>query len=73
MKYINREMTTQDRPCTIRFVLNAEKVNTIRYDSEPYETAQGSSRQFNLYMPREVFWDTHVPHEITVQFAVDLK
>jgi len=66
MKYINRDMLTQDRPCAVRFVPNSEKVNTIRYDSEPYETTRDSIRQFNLYVPREAFLDFPIPDELTI-------
>jgi len=72
MKYINCEMLRQERPCAIRFILNSEKVNTIRYDSDKYESARGEIRQFNLYIPREVFLDIPIPDQLTVQIGVDI-
>jgi len=73
MKYINSEMLSQDKPCTVTFVLHSEKVNTIRYKSTPYDTVRNQIRQFDLYVPREVFLDTSVPDELVIQIAVDLK
>jgi hypothetical protein len=70
MKYINPEMLTQDKPCGVRFTLHAEKVNTIRYKSEPYDTVRGRIRQFDLYVPREVFLDEPIPEELILQIAI---
>jgi hypothetical protein len=61
MKYINSEMLRQDGPCELTFRLHSEKVNTVRYQSEPYETLKNSVRQFDLYVPREVFLDATPP------------
>lgn len=72
MKYINAEMLLQDRPCQIIFKLHAEKVNTVRYKSEPYDTIRGQIRQFDLYVPREVFLDVPIPDVLVLQIAADV-
>ena len=72
MKYINTEMLRQDKPCNLTFVLHSEKVNTIRYQSHPYETVRNQTRQFDLYVPREVFLDSPIPDDLIIQIAVHL-
>lgn len=72
MKYINREMLLQERPCEITFALHSEKVNTIRYQSEPYESVRGQTRQFDLYVPWEVFLDTPIPDMLVLQIAAKI-
>lgn len=58
-------------PTEVRFTLHAEKVNSIRYKSEPYETLRGQIRQFDLYIPREVFLDVSVPEELVLRIGAD--
>ncbi len=72
MKYINSEMLLQDRPCELTFTLDSEKVNTIRYKSQPYDTVRGQTRQFDLYVPREVFLDTSVPDVLLLQIVAKI-
>lgn len=72
MEYINDEMLTQENVCQVQFTLAKECVNTVRYKSEPYETARNSVRQFDIYLPREVFLDRAIPDKLTMRICVDL-
>lgn len=70
MKYINSEMLAQNGPCEVIFTLHSEKVNTVRYKSTPYETVRNQIRQFDLYVPREVFLDDPIPEELVLQIGI---
>jgi len=70
MKYINSEMLKQNGPCEVTFTLHSEKVNTIRYKSTLYETAKNQTRQFDLYVPREVVLDDSIPEELVLQIGI---
>ena len=72
MEYVNPEMVTQSEICDLQFTLHAELVNTIRYKSEPYDTARGQVRQFNIYLPREIFWSCPIPDRMRMRIMVDL-
>ncbi len=72
MEYINDEMLTQERVCDLEFTLFRECVNTIRYKSVPYETTRDSVRQFDIYLPREIFLDRAIPDKLTMRILVDL-
>jgi hypothetical protein len=72
MEYVNDEMLTQERVCDLRFTLFRECVNTIRYKSEPYDTARNSVRQFDIYLPREIFLDRAIPDRLTMRILIDL-
>lgn len=72
MEYVNPEMLTQSQVCDLRFTLHAECVNTIRYKSEPYDTDRGCVRQFDIYLPREIFWDRPIPDSLRMRIMVDL-
>jgi hypothetical protein len=72
MEHVNNEMLTQERVCDLQFTLFRECVNTIRYKSEPYETTRNSVRQFDIYLPREIFLDRAIPDRLTMRILVDL-
>jgi hypothetical protein len=72
MEYVNEEMLLQEQVCDVQFTLFRECVNTIRYKSEPYETTRDSSRQFDIYLPREIFLDRAIPDKLTMRILVDL-
>lgn len=72
MEYVNPEMLTQDRICDLNFTLHAELVNSIRYKSEPYDTIKGQVRQFDIYLPREIFIDRPIPDRLRMRIMVDL-
>jgi hypothetical protein len=72
MKYMNPDMLLQDRPAELVFRLHAEKVNSIRYKSKPYDTVRGQVRQFDLYIPREVFLDAPIPDVLVLPIGADV-
>lgn len=72
MEFVNEEMLTQRQVCNVNFALHSEKVNTIRYKSTPYDTLRGQVRQFDIYLPREIFIDRAIPDHLTMRILVDL-
>ena len=72
MEYVNPEMATQNEICDLQFTLHAECVNSISYKSEPYDSARGQVRQFDLYLPREVFGECAIPDHMRMRIMVDL-
>jgi hypothetical protein len=72
MDYVNSDMLTQNHVCDLAFSLHDECVNTIRYKSEPYDTVRGQVRQFDIYLPREMFLDRPIPDRLRMRIMVDL-
>lgn len=72
MEFVNPEMLTQNHVCDLDFTLAYECVNTIRYKSEPYDTVRGQIRQFDIYLPREIFLDRPIPDRLQMRIMVDL-
>jgi hypothetical protein len=72
MEYVNPEMLTQSHICDLQFTLHTECVNSIRYKSDPYDSARGRVRQFDIYLPREIFLDRPIPDSLRMRIMVDL-
>lgn len=72
VEYVNEEMLREERVCDLQFTLFRECVNTIRYKSDSYQTTRNSVRQFDIYLPREIFLDRAIPDKLTMRILVDL-
>ena len=72
MKYVNSNCQLQDQSFDMDFLLyDKSLVNTIRYKMK-YTNSEGRPRDFDIYIPKEVFLGVRVPNKILLRIAAEL-